>query len=108
MLLETYKYASANGWCKINSRFLLAEMEKSEQFVGSSGKIREDHVTGEHDDRKFAMAMAYFTWHDSDLMAERSKQRYNSPENEDVQIDYGQAKIIVPNPGAEEFFAQFS
>ena len=78
MLLETYKYASANGWCKINSRFLLAEMEKSEQFVGSSGKIREDHVTGEHDDRKFAMAMAYFTWHDSDLMAERSKAVHSS------------------------------
>ena len=54
------------------------------------------------------MAMAYFTWHDSDLMAERSKARYNSPENEDVQIDYGQAKIIVPNPGAEDWFSQFA
>jgi hypothetical protein len=107
MLLETYKHATGGNWCKINSRFLLAEMEKSEQIIGSSGKIREDHVTGEHDDRKFAMAMAYFTWHDSDLMAERSKQRYNSPENEDVEIDYGQAVMSVPNPGAEEFFAQY-
>ncbi len=40
-------------------------------------------------------------------MAERSKQRYNSPENEDVEIDYGQAVISVPNPGAAEWFQQF-
>jgi hypothetical protein len=108
LLLGTFKHAVENGWYEINSRFTLGEIEALEQIISTSGKIKQDHRSGEHDDRIFAAAMAYFTFHDNDLMAERSKKKYSKPSDDGWDIDYRPWTLSVPNPGAEEFFEQFS
>lgn len=105
LLLGTFKHAVENGWYVINSRWTLHEIEALEQIVGSTGKIRQDHRADEHDDRIFAAAMAYFTFHDNDLMAERSKKKYSKATEEGWDIDYRPWTMSVPNPQAEEFFA---
>lgn len=107
LLLGTFKHAVENGWYEINSRFTLAEIEALEQIVGTTGKVRQDHRSGEHDDRIFAAAMAYFTFHDNDIMAERSKKKYSKVSDEGFDVDYSRWTLTVPNPGAESFFEQF-
>lgn len=107
LLLGTFKHAVENGWAEVNSRFLLAEIEALEQIVGTTGKIRQDHRSGEHDDRVFAAAMPYFTFHDNDLMAERSKKKYSKDLDEVWEVDYSPWSLSVPNPAAEDFFEQF-
>ncbi len=107
LLLGTFKDAVENGWYVINSRFTLHEIETLEQVVSGSGKIKQDHREGEHDDRIFAAALAYFTFHDNDLMAERSKKRYNADKEEGWDIDYSPWTLKVQNPDSERFFSQF-
>jgi hypothetical protein len=108
LLLGTFQHAVENGWCIVNSRFAIEEIEASEQRMTSGGKTREDHRSDTHDDRKFAGAMAYFTFHDSDLMAERSKTRYNSTQEEGYEVDYRPWVQEVSNPGAKEWFERFA
>ena len=107
LLLGTFKHAVENGWYEINSRFTLAEIEALEQITSDSGKIKQDLRSGEHDDRIFAAAMAYFTFHDSDIMAERSKKKYSKATDDGWDIDYRPWTLTVPNPGAAAFFDQF-
>lgn len=107
LLLGTFKHAVENGWAEVNSRWLLGEIEALEQIVGTTGKIRQDHRSGEHDDRIFAAAMAYFTFHDNDLMAERSKKKYSKSMDKGWDVDYSPWVLSVPNPEAAEFFEQF-
>lgn len=108
LLLGTYKHAVENGWAEVNSRWSLAEIEALEQIISAAGKIKQDHRSGEHDDRIFADAMAYFTFHDSDIMAERSKSKYNRNSDEGYDIDNSPWFMTVPNPGAEAFFEMLS
>jgi hypothetical protein len=74
----------------------------------SGGKTREDHRSDMHDDRKFAGAMAYFTFHDNDLMGERSKARYNSSQDEGYEVDYRPWVQTVPNTLAKEWFERYA
>jgi len=108
LLLGTFKYAVENGWYIINSKLSISELEGLEQITSASGKIRQDHRSGMHDDTVFSDAMAYFTFHDSDIMAERSKKKYASLQDDGYDIDYSPWVQTVSNPGAEEFFARFS
>ena len=107
LLLGTFKHAVENGWYEINSKWTLAEITALEQITSASGKVKQDHRSGEHDDRIFAAAMAYFTFHDNDIMAERSKAKYNKSQDEGYEVDYSPWMQSVENPGAEEFFRQF-
>lgn len=104
MLLGMFKYAVENGWYEVNSRWLLEEIEGFEQQMTTSGKTRMDHVTGKHDDRIFAAAMAYFCLHDLDCMVERAKKKYNAPEEEGYIVSYAPFMYQISD-GAEEFFA---
>lgn len=108
LLLGVFQHAVENGWCIVNDKFSIDEIEKSEQKTTSGGKVREDHRSGEHDDRKFAGAMAYFTFHDYDLMAERAKKRYSSGAEEGYIVDYSPWVQTVPNPGAADWFERFA
>jgi len=106
MLLSAYKYAVDNGWIKVNSRWLLAEMEGHEQRVTEGGKTRADHARGKHDDRLFGIAMAYFTNHDLDSMMEREHQRCQKPTGE-VEWELNTAEWKGPtivNTDGERFF----
>jgi hypothetical protein len=107
MLLNMFKYAVENGWFEVNSKWLLAEIEGFEQKSTDSGTTRMDHMQGKHDDRIFAAAMAYFTLHDLDIMAERAKKRYSKAQDDGYEVDYSPWVQSVPNPGAEQFFEQF-
>lgn len=107
LMLGVFQHAVENGWCIVNSRFAIAEIEATEQKTTSGGKVREDHRSGMHDDRKFAGGMAYFTFHDYDIMAERAKKRYSSTTEEGYDVDYSPWVQRVPNTGAAEWFERF-
>lgn len=109
MLLDNFKHAVDNGWYKVNSKWLLEEMEGHEQRITESGKTRADHARGRHDDRIFAAAMSYFTLHDLDVMMEREHLRCEKPPTgEEFEIATGPwTGPIVVNKGAEEFMATF-
>lgn len=106
LLLGMFKYAVDGGWYVVNSRWAAEEIEGVEQAVAASGATRMDHAQGKHDDRIFAMAMSYFTLHDLDVMAERAKKKYNSPQDEELEIEDGPwfPKVDV---GGEEFFDEY-
>jgi hypothetical protein len=107
LILGTFKHAVDYGWYEVNSRWLLAEIEAYEQITAASGKTKMDHARGKHDDRIFAAAMSYFTFHDNDLMAERAKKRYSKAQDEGYKLVEAPWYPSVPNPGAEEYFRQF-
>jgi hypothetical protein len=107
MLLGTFKAAVVGGWYKVNSKWLQAEIEKFEQGQTTSGKLRWDHMDDEHDDRIFAAAMSYFTLHDMDVLAERHKQRYQAPEEEDIVLDTRPFYTEVRNPMADAFLEAY-
>ena len=110
MLLSAYKHAVDNGWFKVNSRWLLAEMEGHEQRTTESGKTRADHQSGKHDDRLFAAAMGYFTNHDLDAMMEREHKRCLQPTGE-VEweiIPEPWSGPIITNHSAEDFIELYA
>lgn len=104
MLLNAYKFAVDNGWIKINSKWLMEEMEGHEQRITEGGKTRADHQRGKHDDRLFAMAIAYFIMHDLEVMMEREHKRCNAPEpGGEFVLNTGIWVPSVPDPMGERF-----
>jgi hypothetical protein len=91
LLLSRFFGAVENGWYIVRSKWLAQELAEMEQKVTESGKTRADHEAGKHDDRVFAAAMSYFTLHQSDVMAERMKKRYDAPGDEGLVIEHGPA-----------------
>ncbi len=110
MLLSAYKHAVDNGWFKVNSIWLLGEMEGHEQRVTEGGKTRADHASGKHDDRLFAAAMSYLTHHDLDALMEREHKRCMQPTGEiEWEIDDRPAiGCIVTNHAAEDFLELYA
>lgn len=110
MLLDTFKNAVNNSWFKVNSRWLLGEMEGHEQRVTEGGKTRADHASGKHDDRLFAAAMAHFTLHDLDVLMEREHKRCQQPTGEvEWEVDEGDWNgPAITNHAAEDFLALYS
>lgn len=106
MLLGVFKYAVENGWFVVNSRWTLEEIEGFEQHLTTSGKTKMDHQSGKHDDRIFGWAMAYFTMHHLDIMVERSKMKYNAPQDEGYSIDYSPFSYSM-SVGGLDFFADY-
>lgn len=110
MLLSAYKHAVDNGWFKVNSRWLLAEMEGHEQRMTEGGKTRADHASGKHDDRLFAAAMSYFTNHDLDAMLEREHKRCLQPTGEvewEIEPEPWMGSVVT-NHAAEDFVALYA
>jgi hypothetical protein len=99
MLLTAFFGAVENSWYKVRSKWLAGEIEEMEQKVTESGKTRADHARGEHDDRVFAAAMAYFTMHRHDLMVQREKLRYEEPSDGRILIETGPSKLSIVIPG---------
>jgi hypothetical protein len=91
LLLSRFFGAVENGWYTVRSKWLAQEIAEMKQKVTDSGKTRADHESGKHDDRVFAAAMSYFTIHQSDVMAERMKKRFDAPTSEDLVIEHGPA-----------------
>src|SRR6185369_6095758 len=99
-----------NGWFKVNSKWLVEEMEGHEQRMTEGGKTKSDHARGKHDDRIFAAAMSYFTHHDLDAMMEREHKRCQQPTGE-VEWELNTAPWMGPtiiNHDAEKFFSLYS
>jgi hypothetical protein len=101
MLLSAFQYAVENGWYVVKSKWLAEEMKNQEQKVMASGKTRVDHESGGHDDRIFSAAMAYWTLHQNDVMIERAKKRYETPQNNAIIIQKGPSVQTVVIPGRE-------
>lgn len=110
MLLDTFKHAVNNGWVKVNSRWLLSEMEGHEQRMTEGGKTRADHASGKHDDRLFAAAMGHFTLHDLDVLIEREHKRCQAPSGE-VEWELNTQPWrgpMISNSAAEDFLALYA
>ena len=99
MLLTAFFGAVENGWYVVKSKWLAEEIENMEQRVTESGKTRADHAKGEHDDRVFGAAQAYFTQHRHDLMVLRQKLRYEDPSDGRIMIETGPSKLNIVIPG---------
>ncbi len=99
MLLSSFFGAVENGWYVVRSPWLMEEISGMEQRTTDSGKTRADHERGEHDDRVFAAAMSYFTFHKHDLMAERMQKRYESPSESSIVVESGQCTQSIVIPG---------
>jgi hypothetical protein len=95
MLLSSFQHAVENGWYTVRSKWLAEELADVEQRTTVSGKTRVDHAAGKHDDRLFAAAMAHWTLHQKDVMAERAKRRYDMPEKNQMIIERGPVAITA-------------
>jgi len=98
LLLSAFQHAVENGWYVVRSKWLAEELGGLEQKFTASGKTRADHASGEHDDRIFAAAQSYWTLHQNDVLVERSRTRYITPQDGDIIVEYGPStnKIVIP------------
>src|SRR5208337_3470553 len=95
--------AVENGWYVVRSKWLAQEISGMEQRITESGKTRVDHESGEHDDRVFGGAQAYFTMHRHDVMAARMKKRYDAPSGEGIIIEKGPSVPTITIPGSKRW-----
>lgn len=103
LLLSAYQYAVENGWYVVKSKWLAHELKNLEQKTMPSGKTRVDHASGDHDDRVFGGAQSYWTLHQSDVMIERAKKRYETPKNNEIIIQTGPCVATIVIPGEAWF-----
>lgn len=103
LLLSSFQYAIENGWYVVKSKWLAEELKSQEQKMMNSGKTRVDHESGGHDDRIFGGAQAYFTLHQSDVLIERAKLRYEIPQNNEIIIEKGPSVQTIIIPGQAWF-----
>ncbi len=91
LLMNRFIDAVQNGWYRAHSPFLIQELGSLERKVTKTGKSRMEHQQGKHDDRVLAAAIAYFTRHALDVMAERSQKRYAPPISKlpELDLSYG-------------------
>jgi hypothetical protein len=64
------------GWYELNSPWTLHECEHFESHATSSGKIKQEHEDGEHDDGIFAAAISIEIVRGKQSKTERSKKRF--------------------------------
>jgi hypothetical protein len=100
LLLSAFQSAVEGDWYRIKSKWLAQELKEQEQRTTASGKTRVDHESGGHDDRIFAGAQAYWTLHQSDVLLERAKKRYDAPKDSGIIIETGPSNMSIVIPGA--------
>lgn len=77
ILIGHFVHAVKNGWYIVNSPWTINECEHFETHISESGREKQEHSSESWDDGIFASAMSYFTAHDMDSLAERSKRQYH-------------------------------
>lgn len=93
-MLGMFKNAVENHWLKLNSPFLLRnEIPAFQIDQTEGGKTRFDHENGKHDDRIFAMAIAFIVFNDTESMSKRVEHKFVG-EVEELQINYGWSEGI--------------
>jgi hypothetical protein len=65
-----------NGWYVLNSPWTLHECEHFESHVTASGKVKQEHEDGEHDDGIFASAISKQIVRGKQSKTERSRKRF--------------------------------
>ena len=103
LLLSAFQSGIENGWYVVRSKWLAEEIQNLEQKTMASGKTRVDHESGKHDDRAFSAAMGYWNMHQADVFAERSKKRYETPDDGRIIVLKGPSVQEITVPGAEWF-----
>lgn len=106
LILSAFQYALDGGWYVVRSKWLAEEIRNLEQKTMPSGKTRVDHASGDHDDRVFAGAQAYWTQHQADVLIERLKKRYENADDGDMLIDNGPVTQTVVIPGGSWWKSQ--
>lgn len=93
LITSAFQSAVENGWYIVRSKWLSDELKDVEQKTMASGKTRMDHASGKHDDRAWGAYMAYWTLHQSDVMALRSQKRFEKPKESGIVVEYGPATM---------------
>jgi hypothetical protein len=87
-MLGMFKNAVENHWLKLNSPFLLRnEIPAFQIEQASGGKTKMEHESGKHDDRIFAMAIAYIIFNDTESMSKRVEHKFVG-DTVEAKIDY--------------------
>jgi hypothetical protein len=76
ILMSSFIHAIENGWYELNSPWTLHECEHFESHSTASGKVKQEHEDGEHDDGIFASAISIEIVRGKQTMTERSKKRF--------------------------------
>jgi hypothetical protein len=100
LLMNRFVDAVNNGWYVPHSKWLIWELASMERKTMVNGKTRMEHQKGKHDDRVFAAAMSYFTYHALDVMADRSKKRYLPEEDSRPDLIYRRNEFAQLSVGA--------
>jgi hypothetical protein len=87
MLLNRFPDALQGGWLKISHPMSLRQLRTWVRKTGATGKTKLDHESGKHDDNLRAIAMAYFTSHDDDILVNRQQAKYGNPNAKDPEIN---------------------
>jgi len=96
-MLGMFKNAVENHWLKLNSPFLLRQEIPAFQIdQAAGGKTRFDHESGKHDDRIFAMAIAFIIFNDTESMSKRIEHRF-AGDTAEVKVSYEWPEgMVVP------------
>lgn len=100
LLMDRYIEAVRGGWIKLNSRWLIEECKTLERKTMSSGKTRQEHQKGKHDDRVLASAISYFSRHALDVLAERAQRKYSKPSGKLPPVNYAFANTSEMSVGS--------
>jgi len=97
MLLNRFTDALQGGWLKISHPMTLRQLKTWVRKTSISGKTKLDHESGKHDDNLRAIAMAYFTSHDDDVLVNRQQAKYGNPHEKQppVNLDWCENTITV-------------
>lgn len=99
LLMDRYIGAVRGGWIIIHSRWLIEECRTLERKTMSSGKTRQEHQSGKHDDRVLASALSYFSRHALDVLADRAKRKYAKPSGKLPPVNYAMANTSQVSVG---------
>ena len=94
--------ALENNWYKVNSPFAIHELMTLQKTWTTSGKSKLQHMSGQKDDRVFAVGISYVIAHTRDVMLSRSKIRYNAGKSSMPELNlnwYSGNQFAISGPG---------
>jgi hypothetical protein len=98
ILINSFIDTIEQGWYELNSPWTLHECEHFESHSTASGKVKQEHEDGEHDDGIFAAAISLEIVRGKQSKTERSKKRFMG------DPDAGNLPLLDTRPYAGQTF----
>jgi hypothetical protein len=97
ILIGNFINTIINGWYELNSPWTLMEMEHFEVHSTASGKIKQEHEDGFHDDGIFAASISIEIVRGKQTMTDRSAKRYQGDLAADALPPLSLAPLLGPS-----------